>query len=136
MNEPPIARHFIVCERVDRSADGRHVTLHNVIHSIRPLPGHTYPRIHPGVALYAVLTNGRGQHTLAVELLAGVGPTAASIYRTRPFTIDLGNDPLVVHGLPIRLWNLPFPSPGQYEFVLLCNDVPIAHELVELRDSR
>ena len=136
MTERPVVRHFSACERIDRSPDEFHTTLSNVIHVIRPLPGHGYPRIHPELGLFAMLTNGRGMHTLTVELTVGVGPGAQQVYQTRSVTIDLGADPLMVHGFPIRLRNLPFPHPGQYELVLLCDNEPLAHELIELRDSR
>ncbi len=136
MDEKPVVRHFIACERIDRSVDGAHVTLHNVVHVIRPLPGNPYPRIHPELALFALLTNGRGPHALTVELVVGVGPNARQVYRTRSVTIDLGPDPLLVHGFPVRLQNLPVPHPGQYEIVLFCDGEPVARELIEARESR
>jgi hypothetical protein len=136
MNEQPVARHFVACERIDRSQDGAHTTLTNIVHVIRPLPGHGYPRIHPELAAFAMLTNGRGTHTITVELVTGVGPTARRVHQAQSVTIDLGDDPLTVHGFPIRLRTLPFPHPGQYELVLICDGEPIAHELIELRDSR
>jgi hypothetical protein len=124
MNEIPLVRHFIACEEI--LIEAVNVTLRNIFHVIRALPGHPYPRIHPRLQLFALLANGRGTHSFAVECYRGVALDEVLIYRSPTFTQDLGNDPIQVHGMPIRLNNLLFPQPGQYEFRLLCNDSVIA----------
>jgi hypothetical protein len=102
---------------------------------IRPVPGDAFPLHRPLTCLYTVLTNGRGIHTFVVVLVRGVGPFETEVGRAPGLTRNLGQDPLVVHGLPFRLANLEFEQPGQYEFRLLCDGRIIARELIEVRDS-
>jgi hypothetical protein len=45
------------------------------------------------------------------------------------------NDPLIVHGWPIRLKNVLFERPGLFEFRLLCNAQVIGREPITLRES-
>ncbi len=118
MNEIPEVRHFVACEGVAPSSDGRHHTLNNVFQVVVPRVGDPFPLYHPMTCLYAILTNGRGAHTFAVELVRGVGPAETDIGRSAGLIRDLGQDPLVIHGLPLRLANLIFTQPGQYEFRL------------------
>jgi hypothetical protein len=133
VNEIPEARHFIACEGVAPSPDGRHHTLTNVFQVVVPRAGDQFPLLRPMTCLYTILTNGRGAHTFAVELVRGVGPAETVIGLSAGLTRDLGQDPLVIHGLPLRLAHLIFTQPGQYEFRLLCDGRVIARELIEVR---
>src|SRR4051794_289517 len=103
MNEIPEVRHFIACDAVTPAADGRHHSLTNVFQVIVPKPGDPFPLRRPLICLYTILTNGRGVHTFAVELVRGVGPAETDIGRSAGVTRDLGQDPLVIHGLALPL---------------------------------
>jgi hypothetical protein len=130
----PVVRHFIACERIERSPDGRHCSLVNVIHAIRPLPGAPYPRVHPALSLYVLLTDGQGRHSFQVQLVI-LEEEETVIHTTPPIERDLGPDPLAVHGWPLTLRNVPFPRPGVYEFRLLCDGSEIAREPIRLRET-
>ncbi|MBX9583896.1 MAG: hypothetical protein K2X87_26655 [Gemmataceae bacterium] len=133
MNEIPEVRHWLACEDVTVSPDGLRHTLVDVFQTIRPQPGDAFPLLHPRTCLYAILTNGRGTHRFAVELVVGVGDAEAVVGTSAVLTLDLGQDPLVIHALPVRLPPIRFDRPGQYEFRLLCGGSPIARELIEVR---
>jgi hypothetical protein len=130
----PVVRHFIACDRVERSPDGRSYSLIRLVHAIRPLPGAPYPRIHPGVWLFVQMSNGRGPSEFQIRLVFLDDET--SIYTTPTVTLDLGQDPLVVHGWPVQIRNIFFRRPGLYEFRLTCNGREIAREPILLRESR
>jgi hypothetical protein len=136
MDELPLIRHFLACDEIIISPDGERYSLVNLIHAIRPLPGVTYPRRHPLLCLFVQMTNGRGSHVFRVEFVSGVGPAERTIYATPSRQYDLGNDPLAVLGLPIRLENLSFPAAGQYEFHLICDEEILARTAIELREPR
>jgi hypothetical protein len=131
----PVVRHFIACERVERSSDGRHDSLINLIHSLRPLPGASFPRIHSELWLYAVLADGRGELSFCVEVVTWEGTEEQSIHTTPTVRMDLGQSPLVVHGWPVRLRNLPLPHPGLYEFRLVCEGEVVAREPIAVREQ-
>ncbi len=130
----PVVRHFIACQKVERSADGRHYSLIHLIHSLRPLPGVSFPLIHPELWLYAVLADGRGELSFSVEMVTWEGTEERSIHNTPEVRIDLGQSPLAVHGWPIRLRNLPFLHPGLYEFRLVCEGEVLAREPITMRE--
>ena len=132
--EMPVVRHFIACRSIVLAQDGS-ITLHDLVHAIRPSAEEDYPCIRDEMAIYALLTNGRGPHEFALELTRFDRGSEIRIVRTKGKQIDLGSDPLAVRGLPIPLRNVIFECPGQYTFHLLCDGVSIAEEKVLLRDS-
>jgi hypothetical protein len=130
----PVVRHFIACERIERSPDRRQCSLVNVIHAIQPLPGAPYPRIHPELCLFVQMTDGQGRHSFQLQLVF-LDEDETVIHTTPPIERDLGPDPLVIHGWPLTLRNVPFPRPGVYEFRLMCDGREIAREPIRLREN-
>jgi hypothetical protein len=122
-------------------AQARHILdpenpLRDLIHAIAPLPGEKYPCIRETMALYALITSGRGKHEIALELMRYEGNEEITVVRTPARTVDLGQDPVAVLGLPMPLKNVVFPQPGEYEFRLLCDGQPLAEEKLLLREER
>ena len=58
---------------------------------------------------------------------------SARLRRSRSGHVDFGQDPTLVHGLPIRVRNITFDRAGQYAFYLLCDGRRIAEETLEVR---
>ncbi len=134
MNEVPVVRHFIACLETVLSQGGRGVTVHDLIHAIVRLPGEGFPCIRQKMALFALLTNGRGSHDFALELTRFDRGVERLVHpRLRVGRLDLGQDPTVVHGLPIPLKNVVFPDAGQYAFHLICDGQSIADEKILVR---
>lgn len=131
MNEVPIVRHFIACQEIE--SDGRGVTLHQTIHAVVRLPGETFPCIVPRLSLFILMTNGRGTHDFSIELVRYAQGEEELIRSWGPITRDLGEDPAIVHGLPVEMSNVVFPLAGQYEFRLLCRGRVIAVEKLSVR---
>jgi hypothetical protein len=131
-SEIPIVRYFVPCLEIVAAPDRREVTLRSLIHSIVRLPGEPFPCIRERMALYALLANGRGQHEFAVAL--AYFHEGIEQLRQRPGRmVDLGQDPAVVHGLPIALQNVTFDRAGQYAFHLLCDGRRIAEAPIDVR---
>lgn len=117
-SEIPIVRNFVACREIGADPVANTVSLTNLIHVVEPLPGEVAPYIVEPLALYALLTNGRGVHQFAVELVRFDMGQEQVVGRVGPVRIDLGQDPVVVHGLPIPLRNVVIHQPGQYAFRL------------------
>jgi hypothetical protein len=96
------------------------------------LPGAAFPQIHPELFLFALMTDAQGTYEFNVELVYWDSGTQRSIWTSRRVKLDLGQDPLRVHGWPIRLRNLPFARPGDYDFVLWCDSVIISRETIRV----
>ena len=136
MGRKPIIRHFLACEEIERSLIGRHYSLHNLIHAFVLRPDDLFPRIEPEIALYAVLTDAVGVHPFTIELVTwDEEGQEEELFQSRVAMVELGDDPLVVHGWPIRLHNLPFPHTGLYEFRLRCDGEIVAQESIRWRDE-
>src|SRR5687768_3898377 len=95
--EIPVVRHFLACAELEVSGD-RGVTIRNLIHSIVRLPGEPCPCVREQMALYALLTNGRGEHDFAIELVYAGEMEEQVMFKSQQRLIDLGQDPTIVHG--------------------------------------
>jgi hypothetical protein len=131
----PVIRHFIACERIERSPDGRHYSLIHVIHSIRAQPGAPFPRIHPELTVFIIMTDSQGLHGFAIQIVTWDSEEERSIWTTGERILDMGPDPLKVHGWSYRLRNVLFDRPGLYKLRLLCNGQIVAREPLRLRSS-
>jgi uncharacterized protein DUF6941 len=131
---PPIVRHFLACDDIAISADGRQISLTNLIHALRLKPGALFPHVVPQICLFAQLTDAHGDWPITVQLwqprLYGED---SLLFPAQPRKMSFGSDPLVIHGLPIRLRNIVFPAAGLYEFRLLCDQLLIAREPILVR---
>lgn len=107
--------------------------LQDIVSVIRPAAGSQFPIMHPELFCFAILTDGRGEHEFNVRLWHGVGPAAELVRESRTGTMDCGDDPLALIGLPIRLNGLVFPEPGQYDLVLVCDGADLATLYFEVR---
>jgi hypothetical protein len=125
----PIVRHFIACEEVEQS--GGNYSLLRIVHAIRAKI--SYPRIHPHIALFVMLTDVDGWHEFWVEWVLFDLGQQQSLWTTKHVRLDLGSDPTWVHGWPIRLKNLWLPQSGEYELVLWCDGDVLARESISAR---
>jgi len=130
----PVVRHFIACEEVEETLtpEGRQYSLKRLVHRIRPLPGATFPRIHPGLSFFVMLSDAEGVHEFSMEVVYWSQGEQVSLWRTKTVPRDLGPDPLAVHGWPIRLRNILLPQAGDYDFVLWCDGGIIARETIHV----
>lgn len=132
-SEPPVCRHLIACREIAPEADSDGVTLKDLIHAIVRLPGEPFPCVRETMALYALLTNGRGEHDFTLEMTCFDATGEWLVRRSGPVRRDLGQDPTQVFGFPIPLVNVRFPQAGHYTFHLLGNGRAIAAETVVVR---
>lgn len=124
MNELPVCRHFIACERIEQTAD-RAITLHRLSSRVVPRPGESFPLARQGQCFLGVLASGKGQHTCWVEYWGGVGPSELLIWTSPLGTIEMGSDPLALRIVTFR-FDLKFDTPGQFEFRLMCDGRQLA----------
>src|SRR5665213_3508530 len=117
----PIVRHLIACEKVESFPEKRKYSLQNVIHTIRTLPGAAFPQILPEIDFFALMTDAQGFYDFAIELVYWDSGSQRSTWTSRRVRLDMGQDPLTVHGWPVRLRNVLFLKPGNYDFVFWCD---------------
>jgi hypothetical protein len=129
----PVVRHFIACEKVEKSNDGTLRSLINLIDVIEFAPGKSWPHILPQLCLFARLTDGRGKHSFQIQMVSY--PDAESTRTTKSVMMDFEDDPLEIRRCVFRLNNVEFRGPGLYEFRLMCNGREIARESILLREE-
>lgn len=132
MLETPICRHFVACNDI-RADSTKDQTLVNVFHMIVVPKGEFFPAKKDVICFYGVFSNGRGIHQLRVEIVFGVGDNERVDYRSSTFERDFGQDPLVVHSLPIRIKEFFILNEGQYDIRLICDESVIANVFLEVR---
>ncbi len=134
--EVPLVRHFVACRKIIGEPGTTDVTLESLIHAIVPSAGEEYPILRPEMALYALLTNGRGIHSFALELTRFDEGDEVLLFRSPEREVHLGQDPVAVLGMPIPLKNFVFETPGQHAFYLVCDGQRIAEEIISLKEER
>ncbi len=129
---PPHVRHFIACEKVVASAATHRYSLLDIITNIRPKQPFPYRK---ELCLFAVLSDAHGIHELNVRLIRWEETgEEVEVWKTKTFRQDFRQDPLIVHGLPIRL-TVEFDRPTLYEFRLCCGDEIIGREAMRLKGN-
>lgn len=132
MNKPrvPIAKLFVACDSIDIQEQ----TLRRPVTAIHPMVGDDFPTIHGELWLYALLTDGLGKHDVQLEFGFDLSVDEnISLRTTSRRTIDMGTDPIAVHGLPIPVRNLPLRQPGYIDIKLLCDGVEVARTTLRVR---
>jgi hypothetical protein len=132
---PPRARHFIPCHAVLTDSKRHAYSLEGVIYLIRPAEGDSFPILMSELTLFAVLSNGHGDYEFSVQIVTwDLAGTEVEVWQTSTVKLDLGKDPLTVHGWPIRLRKIGFEKPGLYEFRLICDGTILTQTEVLVRD--
>jgi hypothetical protein len=130
----PIVRHFLACDKVEWSADRRSISLINLVTSVSPAPGEEFPIRREELWLYSVLADSRGAFQFSFELWLLTLEEEELIFRRGPTTVELGKNPLTIHGMPARMANVTLARPGLYEFRLICDGNVLAREPVVVRE--
>lgn len=131
--EIPVVRYFLACRQIDIDAARRDFSLQRLIFKIVRLSGEPFPCVCDPMALFALLSNGRGIHDFGLELILFQGGAESLMWRSPKRSVDLGHDPTVVHGLPMPLRNVIFDQAGQYAFALVCDGQRLARVDIEVR---
>jgi hypothetical protein len=108
----PTPRAIVVCEDIGPDpTNPRRLTLHRVVHSIRPKVECRYPVDQPRLCAFVQLTECRGGGVM--RLAVRRADTDDLLYRSPEVRVTFpGNDPLVVHGLRFTVRDVAFPAAG------------------------
>src|SRR5437588_13121324 len=111
MNPQPIAVGLFLCQQVIVEERTRNITL---VNSFNRRTAHEFPSPPQQFAVYAMLTNGRGEATLALSVSRL--DSLEEIYR-RAAHVTFA-DPLRQVRLWFRVKSCSFPEPGAYQVTL------------------
>ena len=113
---PPYPLAMVVCDNIHRDpGTGKYFLLgcFSVIHAKK------FPAVHPLLALYVSVTNGRGTVPLRVQLVD------ANEEREPIVVVETDvefSDPRIVLDIRFLLGNLTFVEPGEYRFQLFASN--------------
>ncbi len=129
---PPLVRDFVLCEdMIIDPANPTKITLVNLIYAIQSTEEPPYPVSREQLCVYAALTGGHGSGRIEIEVISA--ETLDVLRYAEIATLDFGNDPLRLYGVPVRLRNCIFPEPGWYSVHLLFEGTSIAEKQLLLR---
>lgn len=134
--DSPVVRVFLACREIITEPDSGDVTLLRLIHAVRPLPGERFPIRQERLALFGLMSSGRGKQQISVEFTRFEKGQEVVLASPPARIVDFGQDPVVVLGLPMELENVVFESPGQYSFHLVCNGHRIATTDIWVREEQ
>jgi hypothetical protein len=102
---------MVLCEDwgIDVDRPNR-VSLYGLISSISSLDPSPYPLLYQELCVFLALTEGRG--TGHIQIRCVFEETGQKIFETPRRRIKLGEDPLEVMGLPVRIRDCLFPQTG------------------------
>jgi hypothetical protein len=121
----PLAQAFVVCRELFEDVQTHEFILIGPFSGIS-LPG--YP-VRFRMAAYAHLTCGHGAYEMKLELRDTHGRVTWAWRLPKPSVID----PVLPHRIALRDMLVDFPTPGQYDLVLLANDEEIARHALLAR---
>jgi len=129
----PVVRHFIVCEDMLRHPDNPNkVTLVNLISTIRPLDDAGFPLCVPQLCVFAQATECRG--TGILHLRIEQSDSGEEVFRSSDWVQTFSNRPLDVVGIPFRILDCTFPTPGVYDVELWYGADRIAQQPIRVEE--
>jgi hypothetical protein len=125
MNELPVVRGLMVCERVIvDSQTGRRT----FVNRFTSHPVERFPSPPVSFAALVVLANGFGD--IPISLVIGHLESDGVIFHYQ--TVEHFTDRLRTHLLVIRVNGLVFPTVGEYELTLYADDEPLTRSILKL----
>jgi hypothetical protein len=124
----PVPLAMVVCDAVWRDpATGKHFLLG----CFSAIGAHTFPTIHPSLAIYIALTDGYGKASLVVRM---VDTESRPLHESR-MEVDF-TDPRAVMEIGLQFHNLAFAGPGEYRLQLHAGDSFVMERRVMIHDLR
>ena len=128
----PIVRYMLLCDdwKLD-PANNRRVIIIGLISNIHALDQPPYPLLYRELCVFLALTEGRGQGE--GQIVCVLEESGQKIFETPNRPITFGPDPLEVVGVPFRIRDCRFPSPGLYSVQFWYDGVKLAERPLRLR---
>ena len=110
---PPVIRHMLICDDVQRGSETRpKLNVIGLVHRIRAKPGQQFPIQHTGLCVYLVLTGGSGTGQIQVRITDA--ESDVGLVETPIHEFEHPPDRHAISGLAIRIAACIFPHPGLY----------------------
>ena len=111
----PYALCLLVCDSVSTDRDTGKPT---IIGCFTSVSANQFPTVHPGLTIFAELTDGRGEVPITLRLCDV--DEEWTLYETAA-TIPM-DDPLVIGRVVHKISMVQFPKPGEYRVQLFAGD--------------
>ena len=129
----PVVRNLIVCEDMLRDPkNSNRMTLVNVISTIRPTDDVGFPLSVPQICIYFQVTECRRQGTIHLRIIHS--GSRHVVCRTTDRVLTFPNRPLDVVGIPFRILECTFPTPGLYDVELWFGSDCLAQQPIRVEE--
>ncbi len=118
-HHPPYTLALIICDQIYADPSTGKMT---ILGTFTTIGARRFPAVHPSMAVYLAVTDGRGKCPIRVRLID------VDEEREPIFTLDGEvefKDPRGVVEMPFQTPPLTFPEPGEYRLQLFCGDEPL-----------
>ena len=128
----PVVRYMLLCDDWQQDpANARRLTIVGLISNIHAIDDPPYPLLYRELCVLLLLTEARGQGEGQIVCL--FEETGQRIFVTPKRTISFGADPLDVVGVPFRIRDCRFPSPGLYSVEFWYDGVKLDERPLRMR---
>jgi hypothetical protein len=123
-----VALAMVVCDAVWRDpATGKYF----ILGCFSAIGSHSFPTVHPSLAVYIALTEGYGKIPLAVRL---TDPQGGTVHESR-LEIDF-TDPRAIAEIGLQFQNLSFATAGEHRLQLHAGDAFVMERRISVQDLR
>jgi hypothetical protein len=120
----PVVFRVLLCWKSEPSKEvPGAIAIHGLIDTIR-VRGN-FPCLLPGLCVFAQFTDGSGTHQPQLRIIREEDNFLVTLIPLQPFTMPPGR--LIVFNRDYRLPPIPFPTPGNYQFRVVCGESVQSH---------
>ena len=137
MSVAPVVRHLIACKK-EPTLNGADPSVHDIMYTIRPKKGTSYPLWQRPFYVFAMIAGGRGPCAFRVEMRlvaldADMSEVETNVGSSKSGSYDFANDPLSTRFLSLMMPPILLPKSGVYRLCAICDDSDIGAETVFAR---
>ena len=131
----PEVRYFIPCWK-EPTRTGNGPSAHEIMYTIQPKKGHTYPLWQRPFFILAMITNLHGRCPFHIELRLEELAQETTIQATDDWILEVGNDPLRVQPISIMMKAVELEQASVYHLYFVWKGEDLARAIIIARGAQ
>ena len=126
----PLVRRVLLCRKVEVTSVGlpdEEYVIRGVLNTVRPGSGVPFPFLARGLWMFVQFSDGQGVHPIKLRVFREDDGALVGDFTLPP--VRMNRERLAVLSRAYKLPEIPFRSPGVYEFRVVCGESAAADTL-------